>query len=149
MDLTNHTIAELKKIAQTHQLAYYSHLNKSQLQLYIQLTFSQIYKTCCICLNDELHTIKCTRCSCITCPQCDEQIKLCPLCRLPNPNKLTNLTVLFVDETRQKKVVLTKEIYDIIKKRSSLESFKNLEDLIIQNINSTKTGIMIDCWLLD
>ena len=104
MDLTNHTFAELKKIAKTHHLAYYIHLNKSQLKLYIQLTFSQIYKTCCICLNDELHTIKCSRCSGVTCTKCDEQIKLCPLCRLPNPNKLTNLTVLFVDETRQKKV---------------------------------------------
>ena len=125
MDISTYNFKQLKELAKQHKLPYYTHLNKSELMLYLQLTFSQIYKTCCICLNDELHTIKCSCCSGITRTKCDEQIKLCPLCRLPNPNKLTNLTVLFVDETRKKKVVLTKEIYDLIKKRSTLESFKN------------------------
>ena len=148
MDLSNHNFKQLKQLAKQHKLPYNTYLHKSELMLYLQLTFSQIYKECCICLNTEIHTIQCSCCSCITCTKCDEHIKLCPQCRIPNPSKLTNVNILFYDDKRKQKVALTKNVYELIKSKSSLRSFKQVEDVIINNINSTNLLIEIPCWLL-
>ena len=98
--------------------------------------YNESNKCCCICLYDELNTIKCSRCSCFVCTTCNEKIKICPQCRLINPNKLTNINIVFVDETRKKEVELTKEIYDLIKMKANDDLFKLVEELILKHVNS-------------